>query len=111
MRYLMLVLTDPTLTDAEEPPLTIEQWVDEAYGSGRASTGDRLRPAAEEKTIRRRKGAVIVSDGPFSEAHELIGGFDVLECDNLEDAVELASRHPMATAGTIVRRPAWPLDL
>ena len=111
MRYLMLVLSDPTLTEADEAPLTIEQWVDEAYGSGRASVGDRLLPAASEKTIRRRRGEVIVSDGPFSETHELIGGFDVLECDSLDEAVALASRHPMATAGTIVLRPAWPLDL
>ncbi len=111
MRYLMLVLTDPALADAEEGPVTIEDWVDEAYGSGRAVLGDRLRPAADAKTVRRRRGEVIVSDGPFAEAHELIGGFDVLECDSLEEAVELASRHPMATGGIIQLHPAWPLDL
>ncbi len=111
MRYLMLVLTDPSVDTAEDMPLTIEQWVDEAYGTDRAVEGDRLRPAADAKTIRRRRGEVIVSDGPFSEAHELIGGFDVLECETLEEAVELASRHPMATAGVIQLHPAWPLDL
>lgn len=111
MRYLMLVLTDPALVDTEEPPATIEQWVDEAYGTGRAVEGDRLRPASEEKIVRRRGGRVLVSDGPFSESHELIGGFDVLECATLDEAIELAARHPMATAGTIVLRPAWPLDL
>lgn len=111
MRYLMLVLTDPQLETPEEAPVTIEDWVDEAYGSGRAVLGDRLRPTSEAKTIRRRRREVIVSDGPFAEAYELIGGFDVLECDTLEDAVELASRHPMATAGVIQLHPAWPLDL
>lgn len=111
MRYLMLVLTDPTLTEADEAPISIEQWVAESYGVGRAVEGDRLRPAVETKTIRRRGGEVIVSDGPFAEAYELIGGFDVLECDTLEEAVELASRHPMASGGVIQLHPAWPLDL
>ena len=124
MRYLMLVLTDPTLTEPEEGPVTIETWVDETYGKGKAVEGDRLRPASDAKTVRRRKGEVIVSDGPFAEAHELIGilacaqflvvligGFDLLECDSLDEAIELASRHPMASAGVIQLHPAWPLDL
>lgn len=111
MRFLMLVLTDPALTDADEAPVTIEQWAEESYGTGRAVEGDRLRPAGEAKTVRRRGGEVIVSDGPFAEAYELIGGFDVLECETLEEAVELASRHPMASGGVIQLHPAWPLNL
>ena len=111
MRFLMLVLTDPDLTEPEEGPITIETWVDETYGAGRAVEGDRLRPASEARTIRRRKGDVIVSDGPFAEAYELIGGFDVLECETLEEAVDIASRHPMASGGAIQLHPAWPLVL
>lgn len=111
MRFLMLVLTDPALTEPDEAPVTIEQWVEESYGAGRAVEGDRLRPGGEAKTIRRRGGEVIVSDGPFAEAYELIGGFDVLECETIEEAVELASRHPMASGGVIQLHPAWPLDL
>lgn len=111
MRYLMLVLTDAELTEPEESPVTIEEWAGETYGTGRAVEGDRLRPAAEAKTIRRRRGDVIVSDGPFAEAYELIGGFDVLECESLDEAIELASRHPMAAGGVIQLHPAWPLDL
>lgn len=111
MRYLMLVLTDPSLTDAEESPVTIEQWVDETYGTDRAVEGDRLRPAADTKVVTRRRGEVIVSDGPFAEAYELIGGFDVLECESLDEAIEIASRHPMASGGAVQLHPAWPLDL
>ncbi len=110
MRYLMLVLTDPDLDAPEEPPVSIEDWVEEAYGTRRAVEGDRLRPAAEVKTVRRRRNSVIVSDGPLSGAYGLIGGFDVLECASLDEAIELASRHPMATAGVIQLHPAWPLD-
>jgi hypothetical protein len=111
MKYLMLVVADPSLDGKEEPPLSIEEWVDQTYGTGKATVGDRLRPPADAKTIRRRNGSVSVTDGPFAETHEWIAGFDLLECDTLEEAVEIASRHPMATSGIIEVRPAWPLDL
>ena len=111
MKYLMLVVADPSLDGTEEPPITIEEWVDDAYGTGKATVGDRLRPPSDAKTIRRRNGKVSVTDGPFAETHEWIAGFDLLECDSLEEAIELASRHPMATSGIIEVRPVWPLDL
>ncbi|HWM15365.1 MAG TPA: YciI family protein [Microbacterium sp.] len=111
MKYLMLVVADPDLTAEEEPVLTIENWVEETYGKGKATDGDRLRPPAEAKTVRRRNGKVSVTDGPFAETHEWIAGFDILECESLEEAIEIASRHPMATSGIIEVRPAWPLEL
>lgn len=111
MKYLMLVVADPGLESTEEGPISIEQWVDETYGAGKATDGDRLRPPADAKTIRRRNGSLQVTDGPFAETHEWIAGFDILECESLDEAIELASRHPMATQGIIELRPAWPLDL
>ncbi|MFH8249107.1 YciI family protein [Microbacterium sp. B2969] len=111
MKYLMLVVVDPSLEKNGEPPLTIEEWVGETYGNGKATDGDRLRPPADAKTVRRRGGKVIVTDGPFAETHEWIAGFDILECADLDEALEIASRHPMATGGIIELRPAWPLDL
>lgn len=111
MRFLMLVLSDSTADPEEEAPFPIGDWVDEAYGSGRATTGDRLRPAEEAKTIRSRGGVVTVEDGPASRTLGRIEGFDVLECESIDDAVELATRHPMATGGAIQLHPAWPLDL
>lgn len=111
MKFLMLVLSDPARSSDEEPPVPIEQWVEEAYGSGKATDGDRLRPSAEARTIRRRDGEVRVTDGPVTPAHVEIAGFDILECADMEEAITLAGRHPMATAGIIELRPAWPLDL
>jgi hypothetical protein len=111
MKYLMLVMVDPGLESTDEPPVSIEEWVDETYGTGRATDGDRLRPPADAKTIRRRGGKVLVTDGPFAETHEWIAGFDILECESLEEAIDVAARHPMATSGLIELRPAWPLDL
>ena len=111
MKFLMLVMVDPSLEEPDEELITIEQWVDETYGNGKATDGDRLRPPADAKTIRRRGGRAIVTDGPFIESHEWIAGFDILDCENLDEAIEVASRHPMAARGVIELRPVWPLDL
>ncbi len=111
MKYLMLVVADPDLTTAEDPVLTIEEWVDETYGQGKATEGDRLRPPEQAKTVRRRNGKVSVTDGPFAETHEWIAGFDLLQCESIDEAIQIASRHPMATHGTIELRPVWPLEL
>jgi hypothetical protein len=49
----------------------------------------------------------MVSDGPFAETKEAVGGFDILECDSLEEAVEIAAGHPVAQIGTIEVRQLW----
>jgi hypothetical protein len=49
----------------------------------------------------------MVTDGPFTETKEAIGGFDLVECDSLEEAVEIAASHPIAEMGTIEVRPLW----
>ena len=79
MKFLMLVVADPSRDGTEEPPITIEEWVGETYGNGKATDGDRLRPPSDAKTVRRRNGKVTVTDGPFAETHEWIAGFDILD--------------------------------
>jgi hypothetical protein len=111
MKFLMLVIEDPDLESTEVPAVSIEQWVGESYGRGKARDGDRLRPASEAKTVRRRDGRLYVTDGPFAESREVIAGFDILDCDSMDEALEIAARHPMATLGTIEVRAVWPLDL
>jgi len=54
-----------------------------------------------------RDGDVMVSDGPFAETKEQIAGFNVLECADLDEAIEVASRHPAAKIGTFELRPLW----
>ena len=49
----------------------------------------------------------MVTDGPFAETKEVVGGFDILECSSLEEAVEIAAAHPIAQMGTIEVRPFW----
>ena len=111
MRYLMLVVGDPDLQKTEEPPMTIESWVNEMVDRGVDITGERLRPPADARTVRRRNGELVVTDGPFAETREYIAGFDILEVADLDEAIEVASKHPMATLGTIDLRPFWPLEL
>ena len=70
--------------------------------------GDRLRPAEEAKTVLVRDGEILVSDGPFAETKEIICGYDMLECGSLEEAVQVASAHPVARFGKIEVRAVWP---
>jgi hypothetical protein len=69
--------------------------------------GDQLAPPRRGRSVRVRGKKTLVTDGPFAETKEAIGGFDLLECGSLEEAVEIAASHPMAEAGTIEVRPFW----
>jgi hypothetical protein len=69
--------------------------------------GSRLRPVSDATTVRLRDGEVVLSDGPFAETKEQIAGFDVIDCENLDEAIEVASKHPVARWGAIEVRPFW----
>lgn len=116
MKYLMLVCRDvddspapPSQADRDGAP-DVGQWWQAANDAGAYVMGDRLRPATEAVTVRVRKGELLLSQGPFTEVGELVAGFDVLECDSMEEAVEIASGHAMAHAGAIELRAMWPFD-
>ncbi len=111
MRYLMLVLITPDDPGDTPEAVPIEQWSQEVYETGAGIIGDRLRPQEDAVGVRVRAGKVLVTDGPFSETKETIGGFDVLEAADLDEAIAIASRHPMAFHGALELRPFWPLNL
>jgi hypothetical protein len=67
----------------------------------------RLRPSSNATTVRVREGELLVSDGPFAETKEQMGGFDIIECASVDEAVEIAARHPAAASGAIEVRPLW----
>jgi len=110
MKYMMFVATDTEPDTVREKPTDIEEWLADVDGRGKRMTGDRLRPIGDARTVRVRAGKTIVTDGPFAETKEAIVGFDILECDSLEEAVDIASRHPMARAGRIEVRAFWPFE-
>ena len=104
MKYLMLVCVDPTIVP-EEAPGEIDTWLED--NRTKRLLGNQLRPGEEAKVVRVRGGKPFVTDGPFAETKELIAGFDILECDSLEEAVEIASKHPVAKFGAIDVREFW----
>jgi len=83
-------------------------WVDEMEGRGiLLPGGHELRPVSDARTVRIRRDQVLVSDGPFTETKEHIGGFDLVECASLGEALEVAAKHPVARFGAIDVRPFW----
>jgi hypothetical protein len=69
--------------------------------------GARLRPTTDATTVRVRDGEVVTSDGPFAETKEQIGGYFVVNCKDLDEAIEIASKIPGARSGSIEVRPIW----
>jgi hypothetical protein len=116
MKYLLLVCWDAERMNGQtEPdPSTAQSgdeepfpWVDDLQARGIWLTGDQLAPPRRARSVRIRGGKKMVTDGPFAETKEAVGGFDLLECDSLDEAVEIAASHPLAETGTIEVRPFW----
>jgi hypothetical protein len=101
MRYLLFVCTDPSAEAYDPAGDNIREWVGQLDAAGKRIFGERLEPVEKALTVRKRKGKVLVTNGPFAETKEWIGGFDLLECDSMDEAVEIAGRHPMARFGRI----------
>jgi hypothetical protein len=66
-----------------------------------------LRPTGDATSVKVRADDVLLSDGPFAETKEQVAGFDLVECADLDEAVEIARRHPVAKFGTVEVRPFW----
>ena len=104
MKYMMFVCTDTEPeTDRSQVP-DIHEWVGENDAKGRRVEGSVLAPPATATTVRVRGGELLISDGPFAETKEVIVGFDILECADLDEAIEVARRHPMARGGRVELR-------
>jgi hypothetical protein len=111
MRYLLLIGgadddSGPTSKDVCEAADAVA-WVEEMTRRGVLLSGEVLRPPADATTVRVRDGEVLLSDGPFAETREQMGGFGVIECANLDEALEIAAAHPVARHGMVEVRPIW----
>ena len=111
MKYMLIhcVAESEALPEGGKPEAEgdLQAWLDEMEGRGVLETGDRLRPTSEATTVRLRHGETLVLDGPFAETKEQVAGFDIIDCADLDEAIEIASRHPCAGLGTVEVRPLW----
>ena len=105
MQFLMLVCRDTEPFERPEKMGDVDAWVAEMDGSGRRLAGDVLEPQDQARVVRVRGGKTLVTDGPFVETKEILGGFDLLECRDMAEAIEVAAAHPMAEMGVLELRP------
>ena len=113
MRYILLICEDETAAAAASPAegeammARYMQFGDEMGKRGVLQTGERLRPTTDATTVQVRNDKVLTSDGPFAETKEQIGGFYIVDCKDVDEAIEVAAKIPGARVGTIEVRPIW----
>lgn len=105
MKYLMFVCTDLEPDPDQQALPDIDRWVAENDAAGRRLEGMALASTSAATTVRVRNGQLLITDGPFAETKEVIVGFDLLECADLDEAIEVARAHPMAREGRLEIRP------
>jgi hypothetical protein len=104
-RYMLLVCTDPAVDPGETHMEPVDSWVSETDSRGIRLFGSELAQPGAARTVRGREQDAIVTDGPFAETKEQIAGFDVLDCADLDEAIAVAAKHPMARGGLLELRP------
>lgn len=111
MQYMLMFWVDESaVVTADEDAgmmIAVKSWVEEMTGRGVRLAGSPLGSVSEGRIVRVRGGELLVSDGPFAETKEQIGGYDVVQCADLAAAVELAAEHPLARTATVEVRPLW----
>ncbi len=109
MKYMMLVCVDEAIELSPEEGARVspeaQAWVKEMDERGVRVQGHELASVQDATTIRVRGGEVVIADGPFAETKEQIAGFDILECADLDEAMEVAAKHPVARFGVLELRP------
>jgi hypothetical protein len=116
MRYTLLIYGDES-AGADASPEQLEQLIGEyrAYEAwlqerGIKRAGEALQDTSQATTVRVRDDGAMTTDGPFAETKEQLGGFYLLECDDLDDALEAARRCPGSTYGSVEVRPVVDFD-
>ncbi|GAA1573655.1 YciI family protein [Kribbella hippodromi] len=103
MKYLLMICGDESA--AEHANDGCGGWTEEMENRGVVVGGAGLRPPDEATTLRVRDDQLLLTDGPFAETKEQIGGFVLIDCADLDEAIEIAAKHPAAGYGTIEIRP------
>jgi hypothetical protein len=116
MQYLLLIYDDESvwgeLSEEEQAGLMQEYfaYTNELRDAGKYVRGDALQPIATATTVRVRDGETLVTDGPFAETKEALGGYYLVDVDSLDEALEWAAKIPSARLGSIEVRPIVVFD-
>jgi len=111
MKYMLLIYHDEqswnsrTEDERQKTYLEYHQLIDELKSNGKYLFGDQLQPTTTAQSIRVRDGKQVVTDGPFAETREQVGGFFMIEAANVDEANAIAARIPSARTGAIEVRP------
>jgi hypothetical protein len=109
MKYMLLIYLDEQagLSEAERQECYAEstQLAQQLHSSGQYLAANPLQPTAMATSVRVRDGKRLVTDGPFAETREQLGGYFLIEAKNLDEAIGIAARIPMACKGTVEVRP------
>ena len=111
MKYMLLFYaSEATPIPAEEQAALYPAWMDllkEAKQAGVLLANNGLAPTSTATTVRVRDNQTLITDGPFAETHEQFGGYFLLECQDIDEAVAWAAKVPTAKYGSIEIRPQW----
>ncbi len=108
MKYMLLIyLDEKALSEAERQACYTEsnQLAHDIHASGQYLAASPLQPVASATSVRIREGKRMVTDGPFAETREQLGGYFLVEAKDLDEAIGIAARIPMAKRGTVEVRP------
>jgi hypothetical protein len=108
MKYMLLIyLDEQALNETEQQECYAEstQLAQQLHSSGQYLAANPLHPTAMATSVRVRGGKRLVTDGPFAETREQLGGYFLIEANNLDEAIGIAGRIPMARKGTVEVRP------
>ncbi|HKB27588.1 MAG TPA: YciI family protein [Candidatus Limnocylindrales bacterium] len=113
MRYLLMIYTpevDPSTVSPEDraaQSAAYNRFTSEIRERKVMEGGEALQPTAAATTVRVRDGRALVTDGPYAETKEALGGFYLVDVKDLDEALELAALIPGAARGAIEVRPIW----
>jgi len=109
MKYILFIYPDRAVElDPQEKatiPAAVAAWVEEMGRRGVREQGHVLTPITEATTVRVRRGELLVKDGPVADGALQISGFNILDCADAEEALEVAAKHPVAKFGILELRP------
>ncbi|NOT67062.1 MAG: YciI family protein [Methylophilaceae bacterium] len=114
MKYMLLIyLNELDLSEDERQDCyqKSSQLVDQLKADGKYLAASPLQPTALATSVRVREGKQFITDGPFAETHEQLGGYYLVDSNNLDDAINIAKQIPMAKKGTVEIRPVIELEV